>query len=75
MISDFQNTGIELLKSIPGVGEVDSKSICAAISTIIRLKRAKQLTCHYGLVLSVHNSEEHPIMVILPVKDDANLYT
>ncbi len=58
VIADYQNKDIELLKSVPGVGEVASKTYYAAISTIKRFKRAKQLTSYCGLVPSVHSSGE-----------------
>jgi transposase len=57
-IADYQNDDVELLKSIPGVGEVSSKTYYAAIATIKRFKRAKQLTSYCGLVPSVHSSGE-----------------
>ena len=58
VIADYQNEDVELLKSVPGVGEVSSKTYYAAISTIKRFKRAKQLTSYCGLVPSVHSSGE-----------------
>jgi transposase len=58
VIATYENKDIELLKSVPGVGEVASKTIYAAISTIKRFKRAKQLTSYCGLVPSVHSSGE-----------------
>ena len=58
VIADYENKDVELLKSVPGVGEVSSKTYYAAISTIKRFKRAKQLTSYCGLVPSVHSSGE-----------------
>ena len=58
VIADYQNKDINLLKSVPGVGEVASKTYYAAISTIKRFKRAKQLTSYCGLVPSIHSSGE-----------------
>jgi transposase len=58
VIADYENQDIELLKSVPGVGEVASKTYYAAISTIKRFKRAKQLTSYCGLVPSVRSSGE-----------------
>lgn len=58
VIAEYRNKDIELLKSVPGVGEVASKTIYAAISTIKRFKRAKQLTSYCGLVPSVRSSGE-----------------
>jgi transposase len=43
-ISDYKNNDIDLLKSFPGGGEVASKTIFAAVSTINRFGSAKQLT-------------------------------
>jgi len=47
VIEGYRHEDIDLLKSIPSVGEVASKTIYAAVSTIKRLKRAKQLTSFY----------------------------
>ncbi|MGO9690974.1 MAG: IS110 family transposase [Syntrophobacteraceae bacterium] len=58
VIADYQNKDVALLKSVPGVGEVSSKTYYAAISTITRFKRAKQLTSYCGLVPSVFSSGE-----------------
>ncbi len=58
VIADYQNADIKLLKSVPGIGEIASKTYYAAISTIKRFKRAKQLTSYCGLVPSVHSSGE-----------------
>lgn len=56
VIGDYRNKDIDLLKSVPGVGEVASKTIFAAVSTIKRFKRAKQLTSYCGLVPTVRSS-------------------
>jgi transposase len=57
-IGTYKNKDIELLKSVPGVGEVASKTIYAAIDTIKRFKKAKKLTSYCGLVPSVRSSGE-----------------
>lgn len=57
-IGKYKNKDIELLKSVPGVGEVASKTIYAAIDTIKRFSRAKKLTSYCGLVPSVRSSGE-----------------
>jgi transposase len=57
-IADYRNDDIDLMKSIPGVGEVASKTVYAAVSTIKRFQRAKQLTSYCGLVPSVRSSGE-----------------
>jgi hypothetical protein len=71
VIDGYQNKDIELLKSVPGVGEVASKTYYAAISTIKRFKRAKQLTSYCGLVPMFIAAECVPIMAIKPAKDEA----
>ena len=58
LIATYENEDVDLLKSVPGVGEVSSKTYYAAISTIKRFKRAKQLTSYCGLVPSVFSSGE-----------------
>jgi transposase len=58
VIAGYGNKDIELLKSVPGIGEVASKTTYAAISTVKRFKRAKQLTSYCGLVPSVFSSGE-----------------
>jgi len=58
VIAEYENKDIELLKSVPGIGEVASKTTYAAISTVKRFKRAKQLTSYCGLVPSVFSSGE-----------------
>jgi transposase len=56
VIAEYQNKEIDLLKSVPGVGEVASKTIFAAVSTIKRFMRAKQLISYCGLVPIVRSS-------------------
>jgi transposase len=58
VIADYENKDVALLKSVPGVGEVSSKTYYAAISTIKRFQRAKKLTSYCGLVPSVFSSGE-----------------
>ena len=53
-----KNRDIELIKSIPGMGEVSSRTIEAAIGQIKRFRNAKQLTSYCGLVPSVRASGE-----------------
>lgn len=57
-IGKHQNKDIDLLKSVPGIGEVASKTIYAAIDTIKRFGNAKKLTSYCGLVPSVRSSGE-----------------
>lgn len=57
-IGGYKNKDIELLKSVPGIGEVASKTIYSAIGTIKRFKNAKKLTSYCGLVPSVRSSGE-----------------
>lgn len=57
-IGGYENKDIKLLKSVPGVGEVASKTIYAAIDTIKRFSKAKKLTSYCGLVPSVRSSGE-----------------
>lgn len=57
-IAKYDNKDIELLKTVPGIGEIVSKTTYAAISTVDRFKRAKQLTSYCGLVPSVFSSGE-----------------
>ncbi|MEW6116326.1 MAG: IS110 family transposase [Nitrospirota bacterium] len=58
VIGKYKNNEIELLKSVPGVGEVASKTIYAAIDTVKRFGSAKKLTSYCGLVPSVRSSRE-----------------
>lgn len=57
-IGGYKNKDIELLKSVPGVGEIASKTIYSAIDTIKRFSKAKKLTSYCGLVPSVRSSGE-----------------
>jgi transposase len=57
-IGKYRNEEIALLKSVPGVGEVSSKTIYAAIDSIKRFVNAKRLTSYCGLVPSVRASGE-----------------
>jgi transposase len=57
-IGKHQNNDIDRLKSVPGIGEVASKTIYAAIDTIRRFGSAKKLTSYCGLVPSVRSSGE-----------------
>lgn len=54
----YKNNDIELIKSIPGMGEISSRTIESAIGQIKRFKKAKQLTSYCGLVPSVRSSGE-----------------
>jgi transposase len=49
---------IELIKTIPGMGEIASRTIESAIGQIKRFRNAKQLTSYCGLVPSVRASGE-----------------
>lgn len=53
-----KNRDIELIKTIPGMGEISSRTIEAAIGHIKRFKNAKQLTSYCGFVPSVYASGE-----------------
>lgn len=57
-IRKYGGKDIELLKSVPGIGEVASRTIYAAIDTIKRFGSAKKLTSYCGLVPSVRSSGE-----------------
>jgi len=57
-ILQHKNRDIELIKTIPGMGEISSRTIEAAIGQIRRFKNAKQLTSYCGLVPSVRASGE-----------------
>jgi len=57
-ILQHKNKEIELIKTIPGMGEVSSRTIEAAVGQIKRFKSAKQLTSYCGLVPSVRASGE-----------------
>lgn len=58
IIKKYRSDDIELIKTIPGMGEISSRTIQAAIGEIKRFKRAKQLTSYCGLVPSVRSSGE-----------------
>lgn len=55
-IKEYKSKDIELIKTIPGIGEISSRTITAAIGEIKRLKHAKQLTSYCGLVPTVRAS-------------------
>jgi len=57
-ILEYKSKEIELIKTIPGMGEISSRTIEAAIGHIKRFKNAKQLTSYCGLVPSVYASGE-----------------
>lgn len=57
-ILGYNSEDIELIKSVPGVGEISSRTINSAIGQIKRFKRAKQLTSYCGLVPTVRSSGE-----------------
>jgi len=57
-ILHHKNKDIALIKTIPGMGEISSRTIEAAIGQIKRFKNAKQLTSYCGLVPSVRASGE-----------------
>jgi len=57
-IKKYQTRDIELIKTIPGMGDISSRTIQAAVGDIKRFKRAKQLTSYCGLVPSVRQSGE-----------------
>jgi transposase len=55
---EYQGKEIELIKSIPGMGDISARTLQAAIGQIKRFKKAKQLTSYCGLVPSVRSSGE-----------------
>lgn len=57
-IKQYETKEIELIKTIPGLGEISSRTIQAAIGEIKRFKKAKQLTSYCGLVPTVRSSGE-----------------
>jgi transposase len=57
-IKEYSTKDIELIKTIPGMGEISSRTIQAAIGDIKRFKHAKQLTSYCGLVPTVYASGE-----------------
>src|ERR1700690_326982 len=56
VIAGYEHEDIDLLKTIPGFDEISSKTVYAAIATIKRFQRAKQLTSYCGLVPTVRSS-------------------
>lgn len=57
-IKGYKNKEIELIKTIPGMGEISSRTILSAIGEVKRFRRAKDLTSYCGLVPSVRCSGE-----------------
>ena len=57
-IKEYRSRDIELIKTIPGMGDISSRTIQAAIGEIKRFACAKQLTSYCGLVPSVRSSGE-----------------
>jgi transposase len=57
-IKAYHGKDIELIKSVPGLGDISARTIQAAIGKIKRFKTAKQLTSYCGLVPSVRSSGE-----------------
>ena len=57
-IKEYQSKEIDLIKTIPGMGEISSRTIQSAIGEIKRFKKAKQLASYCGLVPSVYASGE-----------------
>lgn len=57
-IKSYKSKEIELIKTIPGMGEISSRTILSAIGEIQRFKKAKALTSYCGLVPSVRASGE-----------------
>lgn len=57
-IKEYRSKEIELIKTIPGMGEISSRTIQAAIGDIKRFKHAKQLASYCGLVPTVYASGE-----------------
>lgn len=57
-IKGYKSKDIELIKTIPGMGEISSRTIQAAIGEIKRFRHAKQLTSYCGLVPTVRASGE-----------------
>jgi len=55
-IKDYSSKDIDLIKTIPGMGEISSRTIQSAIGEIKRFKKAKQLASYCGLVPSVYAS-------------------
>jgi len=57
-IFGYHSSDIDLIKTIPGIGELSSRTITAAIGEIKRFKKAKHLASYCGLVPSVRSSGE-----------------
>jgi len=57
-IKEYETEEIDLIKTIPGLGDISSRTIQAAIGEIKRFKKAKQLTSYCGLVPTVRSSGE-----------------
>jgi len=57
-INNYRNKDIELIKTIPGMGDISSRTILSAIGEIKRFRRAKQLASYCGLVPTVRSSGE-----------------
>jgi len=57
-IKSYKSKEIELIKTIPGMGEISSRTIISAIGEIKRFKKAKALASYCGLVPSVRASGE-----------------
>jgi transposase len=57
-IQQYRSKDIELIKTIPGMGEISSRTIQSAIGDIKRFKHAKQLASYCGLVPTVYASGE-----------------
>ncbi len=55
-IKKYRNKDIMLLKSVPVISEVASKTIFAAVDKVKRFSSAKKLTSYSGLVPSVRSS-------------------
>jgi transposase len=60
-IKTYKGKEIELIKTIPGMGEISSRTILSAIGEIKRFKKAKALTSYCGLVPSVYSSGERVV--------------
>jgi transposase len=54
----YDNEDIAIMKTLPGIGEMSSRTIDAAIGYIKRFERAKKLTSYSGLVPAVRSSGE-----------------
>jgi transposase len=54
-----ENKYVELLKTLPGLGEVMSRTIALEIIDINRFSKAKKLASYCGLVPKEHSSSDH----------------